>query len=509
MARKSEDANTVCGSSSELSSGLYSNLSLLSHNIHTNELHVLIRLYDVTGRPKSRGGDVVTVRALRLPSSGSMNTKTEEPVAVVAGTVTDNGDGTYVATVKVFWSGPTEIRAIIASQYANSCRRFLAMELYGDSVYSLKSPYGVWVIFQETNFTESTPCSAVPNVVGYDKICNLTKHNFNMTIYCGQPKSRQLSCRSPIVLWTPRKFDVLKRNDSGIIFRPLVAELKNTIVLNISASCSNTNRYFAGEKSVYNFELNQTECKIRSALFSWNETYPTGLGVNHGWRMLHCRHTQVRDTATIRRCFAGKRFYVMGDSTVRQYFENIISKLNSSNHIRKNVNGLLFTDPRQNMHFEWSIHSMPYHCGGSVAKCVSSSIAGKLWDILYKRSLSIDGSEIIILITMNTHLQKYPLEVLRRRLRSLVKPITMLKAKYPLSKVLFKGPHQCSQDDKWFDVRIALMYREIIYEELNSILDKVIYLDTFSISVAYGSIMLHPEGQTLDAQIDQFLAYVC
>ncbi|XP_052813124.1 NXPE family member 3-like [Mya arenaria] len=404
-----------------------------------------------------------------------MATKTEEPVAVVAGTVTDNGDGTYVATVKVFWSGPTEIRAIIASQYANSCRRFLAMALYGDSVYSLKSPHGVWVIFQKRNLAESTPCSAVPNVVGYDKICNLTKHNFNMTVYCGQPKSRLLSCRSPIVLWTTRNIDVHKKNDSGVIFRPVVAELNNTYVLNISSSYSNTSRFFAGGKSVYNFEPKQTECNNRSPLLSWNETYPTGLGLNKGWRMLQCHHTQVRDTATIRRCFAGKRFYVMGDSTVRQYFENIISKLNSTIHIRKNFNSLLFTDPRQNMHFEWSIHSMPYHCGGSIAKCVPSSIAGKLWDILYKRSMSIDGSEIIILITINAHLQNYPLEVLRSRLRSIVKPITMLKAKYLLSKVLFKGPHQCSQDDKWFDVRIALIYHEIIYEELNSILDKVIY----------------------------------
>ncbi|XP_052791759.1 uncharacterized protein LOC128225900 [Mya arenaria] len=387
-----KDANTACGSSSEMSSGRYSNLSLLGHNKQTNELHVLVHLHDVTGRPRSRGGDVVTVRALKHSPSGSMATKDGEPIVVVAGTVIDNGDGTYVASVQVLWTGPTEIRAIIAAKYQNTCRRFLAMTLYGNSAYSLQRPHGVSVIFQETNITEKTPCSAVPHVIGYDKICNLTKHNFNMTIYCGHPTSRHLSCSSPIAIWQRGKINELKKNDSGEIFSPVAEILNSTYSLNISQSNWNSNmkRYFVEVKSEFYFEPEQTECNNRPALLSWQDTYPTGLGVNQGWRMLHCRHKQVRDTDTLRRCMAGKRVYFMGDSTVRQYFQTIRSQLNSTYPIRKEVNRLLFTDPIQNMHFEWSIHSMPYSCGDLVAKCVSSSIANTLYEILHKEPLHRD-----------------------------------------------------------------------------------------------------------------------
>ena len=64
-------------------------------------------------------------------------------------------------------------------------------------------------------------------------------------------------------------------------------------------------------------------------------------------------------------------------------------------------------------------------------------------------------------------------------------------------------------DKKWFDVRIAVIYNEILYEEFADLQDHVVYLDVFSIFVANNMQLLHPTGQAMHNQIQQLLAYLC
>jgi len=143
--------------------------------------------------------------------------------------------------------------------------------------------------------------------------------------------------------------------------------------------------------------------------------------------------------------------------------------------------------------------------------CIADSMAGRIIDVAMdvRNMYSTSGSDIVYLITYNTHLQSYHSDVFRNRVKSLIKPIQILLEHKPKAKVLFKGPNPSTLPLKWFDARNTLIYREILFEELKPVLSHVIYLDTFSITAAYGNTQLHPTGSTLTAQMDQFLAYIC
>lgn len=497
-----------------MTSGQFSTLSLLHHNKSSGEIYVRIQLYDVLNRRKTVGGDVVIVRAQRIVPNVTHQEGQPKPsrsrnlygynFLVSPGTVVDHENGSYTAVVRTFWSEKTRIVAVVASKYQNICRRLLSMAKYGQSVFALPRPRGIAIEFRQGYLSEYTMCSALPNVVGHENICNLTNRNFGMSFYCGHPVTKSLTCDDTILLARTRYFDnnVTQVHNSSKVINPLVSKIENEIVYSAPYLAHVVNGFVLKHRP-------RDTCTAVLPIKSWFDPYPASLATSSGWKQLHCTHTLIRGTKNFRKCLAGKQIYTMGDSTVRQYFDYIVDKLRSSETKQKERNSLVFDDRQLNVYGEWTIHSMPYSCGDSVGLCIPNSLAQTLQRIREKKASYFNGSEIIILITYHAHLQAYPVSVFRNRLQSLITPIRLLKKQFPMAKIFFKGPHPISINGHWFDVRNALIFRDVLFETFKPILDLVVYLDTFSISVSYASWELHPNGKALQAQIDQWLSYIC
>jgi hypothetical protein len=117
---------------------------------------------------------------------------------------------------------------------------------------------------------------------------------------------------------------------------------------------------------------------------------------------------------------------------------------------------------------------------------------------------SITDESLIILLNYYGHFAAYSPVAFRKRLNSLVSSIKLLLTNKPRAKVFFKGPHLSIMNSHF-----SQLYQKIIKEEFSSIMDRVTYLDVWSITVAHNSELLHPEGNAFISQINQFMAYLC
>lgn len=480
--------SSVCGSNEGRSSGQYSKISGVSINETGGNVEFTITVFNVKNERKSSGGDVILVRAESV--SRRKNHQTQ-----VAGQVTDNEDGTYTAKVDMLWSGPSVIYTEIASKFEHYCRRLQAIFLYGDSVFALRKPVNLVMTFKSRGIEEVTRCSPSEHIYGYEKMCNLTDSNYGMSFYCGAPTQKKLTCSSATLLSHKSGYPVIMKGED-LVIPPFIESLTDIITVNFT----NANRI--------NRKL-LTPCSKRAPKLSWRDPFPSGIGLNEGWKCSYCEHKQFRTPSDIRRCLLGKRIFIQGDSTVRQYLETLKQYGNFSNKIMKRKNFLEFSATKENVEMSWHIHEFPYHCGSSVRTCIADSMALRITDLAKDIKNDPSGKHTVLLLTYNAHLQCYHRDILKSRLHGIIAPIKLLKRKKPFAKIFIKGPHPCFQDSKWFDVRMALLYREIFYQELQPILDQVIYLDTFSIGVTYSDHSLHPKGAMLRGQIDQLLAYIC
>ena len=477
---------SMCKRPKELSSGLFSNIHDVRINRPVGYVTFTITMFDVNNQTKMYGGDVVLVWA-EFKSHVDETSK-----QCIAGKVIDNENGAYTATVDMVWSGETNIYVKIASKFQNACRRTRAIVMYGDSVYAIATPHNVQMKFRNRNITEKTHCSASKAIYGFNKLCNLTKENYNMSFYCGRPKNINLDCEDATLVSAISSFPA-GQNKNGIILLPLQEKLHQSVSINFESKL---------------FQTGVPPCLGRNPSETWTETPPTGLGVNDGWKLLRCSHEQLRSPEIIRKCLSGKYIFFQGDSTVRQYFETLVRLGNFTSSIQKKLNFLLFESKENNLMMRWHIHEFPYHCGTSVSSCVADSVKIRLEELANDITIT-PKREVVVLLTYNAHLQNYHPDVFRSRIRNLVNPIKLLKFMRPNTKILFKGPHPFTYDSKWFDIRTDLVYRDILLQELEPVLEHVIYLDTFSIGVAYNNNELHPHGGMLRGEIDQFLAYFC
>ena len=129
---------------------------------------------------------VILLWAERRPSGGK-----------APGHVTDHMNGTYSGRVSVHWSGQTRIFVKLASARENLCLRLKAMKKYGNSVYALKTPYGIHYRFIRFSAIEYTRCSSHNFVYGYKSLCNFTSLNGGLSWFCGKPsKTEGLDCSS-------------------------------------------------------------------------------------------------------------------------------------------------------------------------------------------------------------------------------------------------------------------------------------------------------------------------
>lgn len=451
------------------------------------KIHVFIHTYDHMNESKTSGNDVIVIWANQIAGDG-----------LVSGHVIDHKNGSYTGIVKVFWTGITNVSVKLASSSETTCLRFKALRKYGNTVFAMQQPWGIRGLFQNNYMNELTACGANPRLYGFGNLCNFTSLNGGMSWFCGHPRQQTLFC-SDIYSFGTGKFDTKRvpQNEKiqnvghGIFKRYLTLKVQQ-----ISQESINTN----------------ISCKMRPPLQSWKEPKPTGFWSNNQWNLANCYSYISHTYTSYGDCLQNKSVVIIGDSTLRQYAEYFIDKVLGLGPVDMKYglgNNRQYHDNRlfSNIGIDlmYIKHEMPFHNPNFPANGIVS-----MPQMLYSMAGNdIEDHKLILVLNYNSHLSAYPPAIFRERLKHLAKAIQNFVKFKPHAKIFFKGPHITIDDTRWFDPRISLLYIQILEEEFYSIMDKVIYLDDWSITVAHNTEDLHPGGNAFTSQINQLMSYIC
>jgi len=448
-------------------------------------------MYTRNNTPKRIGDDVILITARQAWGDGK-----------ITGYVIDHGNGTYTGVVDVKWRGMTHVNVKLGSMLENVCMRFNALDKYKNHVFTLAKGYGLRAYFRARNglSEESTPCGPTDVIFGYPDVCNYTAINDNLPWFCGKPKQPKNNC-DDVYKFGTGPIDISQASKSEKLFLPTIQEFKNSLVVNQTVDVSS---YI--NKNVF-------PCSQRSANYSWDEhlVFPSGYWLNGSWRFENCSSNIIHTIASYRKCLSGRMYYFIGDSTIRQYAEYFIMTL-----LDVNIKGLKALGSKRTyrlfhkyqgfgINVTYITPEMPYHNPDLPPRDITSQMT----EIRRLADSGVDDARLVILTGYHTHFGAFPIHVYSDRVSRLANSLEYLFQKKPRARVFFKGHHFIHDDNRWFDSRITQVFQEIVTRAFQNLKTRVVYLDTWSITVIYGNNDVHPSGEAFTSQIQQFMSYLC
>ncbi|XP_050405389.1 NXPE family member 4 isoform X1 [Patella vulgata] len=438
-------------------------------------IDILIQMNNGYQKPKTRGGDDVRVWMANSDSS-------------CAAEVTDLNNGTYRARLKALWSGEASIQAALAfsreeARVLLDNRRKLKVMRYSIAKYAKNEDSG-----------ELTFCSPFSDIPLVHDVCNFTKLNSN-PYYCGVPYSHNLNCsdwkevytvRYSKQVMTTQERKLLSRKSRLIMFKDsITVHIENGPMINLP-NCSH----------------------IKKSL-TWTDTAPRGHFKKHIWYPSYCQRTIT--PRSLRRCITNTTITLIGDSTVRQWYESIIKITNCSNDIYDSVSktkrsGRRCLDKELNYKVTFGLHGFPYSVANSM-----DAIANIISFQKRLEAIHVQGKHFVIL-HMYLHFLFFHTSIFVSQVRSLRDTIVNLLKKEPHVKIAIKGPHAFYDADNKPIVKndyLGKVYIHILKTELFELRDRIWFMDFWDMSVSAKNYPIHPAKWFVNENVKLFFDYVC
>ena len=478
--------NSSYRSDRNMSSPKYSTLRLIQQE-GGDTVYVEIRAVNGYNITKTSGGDLFILWAEQVEGDGC-----------TSGHVVDNNNGTYFGYIKLYWTGLSIIKAKLASTVEHFCIRKNAISKYGDSTFAMKIPKGIKATFKsQRQEVEETRCGNQYPLFGYRHVCNFTHLNDDSPWFCGAPISRQLNCSTIcdfIQFSSPHIKDALSPIEREETVNDIEDRQLNKAITIMATHAANTNK---------------TPCHKLPKEMSWTDTsLSSGFYLNKTWHILNCKNTISFHPQSYQSCLKNKTLVILGDSTTRQYVNYFMAQVLKLPKINlKNYSSFhsLIEFKNFGIHLIHKRHEQPYYWPMTRA----TEITSQATEINKLAKSDIPGKDIVVVAHYCAHLQAFSSGLFRFMVRRLSVAIKNLLEVKPEANVFIKGPHVFFWNGLWFDVRISLNQKNIIFEAFKDLKTKVIYLDTWTITAAHNNNELHPKDPTLTSHIQQFMTYLC
>ncbi|XP_061698267.1 NXPE family member 3-like [Syngnathoides biaculeatus] len=436
-----------------------------------DQLEVLVHLHDFEGRPKRYGGDLLLAR-LR-------NAKYK---AGVAGQVLDHENGLYSARFPLLWEGSAQVGlTLVHSSEAVAVLRRLR-EKRPDRVYFSS-------VFRRGNRSEKTECNVcLPQDKG--PLCNFTDPRSGDPWYCYKPKG--LSCDTRIDHTIGGYLKNLITKKESLLF-------KSDVNLKVPIHASTTDT------------VNVLPARNESGS---RDPGPVRLGTSgyyyqDSWRPFGGVAVRRFDKpSAIIKCLTDKLVYMYGDSTLRQWFEYLLSAVPELKEFNlqspKKVGPLMAVDSTHNILLEYRFHGPPTR--------IQPVAVGKLRYIANELDGLAGGPDTVVALGVWAHFSTFPVEVYIRRLRHIRGAVARLLDRAPETTVVVRtaNPQALTQDfilfkSDWFSLQLDAVLRAM-FEGLD-----VVLVDAWQMCAAhpYQPHDLHPPRTIVKNMVDVMLSYVC
>ncbi|KAL3863263.1 hypothetical protein ACJMK2_005028 [Sinanodonta woodiana] len=299
-----------------------------------------------------------------------------------------------------------------------------------------------------------------------------------MSWYCGKPNDNNLLCHDWVEtkLRTPPTKLPLTEAEKRLLTKDAIGRIiSDEIIINVSK------------------ERNKTlQCKEWTLSSLWNQTSPTGFFIRKKWNSLLCINEMNKDLHM--KCMNGTRLYLLGDSTLRQWYIELKDLLdcepNSESWTKEKWHKPASCfNTELDFGMQWLPHAFPFFTGPNFELR------------RYKRPIiayidEIDSrTKAIVVVHLYAHFISYHPDVFRDRFKSVVVSARNLLTRNPHAIILIKGPHSFKgaggEYDRLNDY-FGYVYKDIMLEEIGDLRDRVIYLDIMDMTIAEDIPEIHP-----------------
>ncbi|XP_069081035.1 NXPE family member 4-like [Pleurodeles waltl] len=437
-------------------------------------LMVQYDMFDHLGNRKTYGGDFLRPRIF-----------TPKLNAGASGRIEDFNNGTYHIHFTLFWEGNVQV----------STQLFHPSEGVAALWRSRHASLGV-LGFQgrfknvNTNTEAITECGF--KLKTESEVCEYIDERDEEAFYCIKPPN--LPCGS---LNDMRAVDLRSSY--------LTAEERHIFERsNIGVEIPKNFEFVVVQKCNENISKPIEKCKTGMA-----SPYPSGYFLQNIWHPVFCNMVSYKTGDDYLNCLRGKRLYLIGDSTLRQY----IMYFTEHNKI------MTYFDHHESGWSSWEKTLLAIHMDKDIM--VSYKRHGfpleSFMFYLFKEdkytSRQIDeiggGRNTIFAITMGQHFRQFPLQLYIRRALNIRKAIERLLTRSPDTKVIIKTEN--TRDTNTAVERLSEFHgycQYLVMKEVFKDMD-VGFVDVLDMSYALATESVHPQMHVLENIMSLTFNYAC
>uniref|UniRef100_A0A3P9M2I5 Neurexophilin and PC-esterase domain family member 3 n=1 Tax=Oryzias latipes TaxID=8090 RepID=A0A3P9M2I5_ORYLA len=439
-----------------------------------DQLEVLVQIRDFQGHPKHYGGDFLLAR-LHSPELG----------AGVAGAVLDHRNGFYSALFPLLWDGPAQVEVTLVHPSEAVAVLQRLREERPDRVF-FKS------LFRLGFLSETTVCNMCLPSDEQQPLCNYTDLYTGEPWFCYKPKI--LSCDTRINHFKGGYLKHLITNKEALLFQ-------SGVNLKVPLRASGSDRIDVLP------QRDKAEEEAGSLKPEQLHLSPSGYYYRESWRPLNGPTTRQFNQLSTTQCLKNKVINMYGDSTVRQWFEYLISAVPELKEFNlsspKNVGPFMAVDTTHNILVRYRCHGPPIR--------FSTVLSSELRYISNELDGLAGGPNTVVVLSIWAHFSTFPVEVYIRRLRHIRRAVVRLMDRAPGTLVVIRSANLQLLDQEvslynsdWFSLQLDATLKAM-FKGLN-----VLMVDAWQMTAAHHlPHALHPPPAIVGNMIDVLLSYIC
>ncbi|XDV25598.1 hypothetical protein PO909_029491 [Leuciscus waleckii] len=408
--------------------------------------------------------------------------------ASVYGEVLDHRNGTYSVALLLPWEGQAQVYV----RLEHSSEVVQILKKYRESSFP-RSHYNGY--FEgpgpdKTRISEVVECNLKWGADGSwskgDCCCEYKDIKTGTVWQCERPK--KLSCNK------------LVHHSSAGLENPL-----NPFEMQIFTKTL-TNVAITGDTQIINVLPNTTGIgtmeRCRSGMMT--PVVPAGFYLKDVWKSFVC-NTQQFSSAQSGNCLKNKIVYLMGDSTIRQWFENLEIKVPDIKrmdlHTQHFLGPLMAVELKNNIIVHWRAHSVPLRFP-KVPITDLHYISNDIDEIT-------GGPHAVVAYTLFAHLDFHPLTFYVHEVAKIRQSVVALLSRAPETTVIIKSGNTAGIKDI-FQSDWYAMQQNTVMQEMFQDIDGVIYFDVWQMTSCHYLLEdLHPGPVIIANEVDMLLSYIC
>ncbi|CAI9541008.1 unnamed protein product [Staurois parvus] len=238
-------------------------------------------------------------------------------------------------------------------------------------------------------------------------------------------------------------------------------------------------------------------------------TFPSGYYFSNTWNPAYCTMTTYKTTEDFVKCLQGKKLFLIGDSTLRQFIMHFTEGISIVKYFRHHQTGwsswektLEAINMEKDIYISYKRHGFPLE---------SFEFYYFMEDMYTSRQIDRQGGgkDTILVITMGQHFRQFPLKIFIRRALNIRRAVERLFLRSPETKVIIKTENTRERNaapERTGDFNGYSQYLVLkeVFQGVN-----VGFVDAWDMTVASATESVHPSGYTFESIMSLTFSFAC